>query len=142
MNRLLLALPVALLAGCASDAGPPPPNRYEIAMSAFDAASADCQRNYPTKTATQLRRNFECIAAAENAHIRPVHPYSDLLDQKQFTRMALVSKVERRQMTGEEAAAELAKSNAEIMGEFHRRMDRDRAARAQEAAALAAIYSR
>ena len=116
-----------LLAGCAIN-NSPAPNRYEMAIQGFDAAERACTS--VAATIENLRRAFQCITDAENAHIRSLHPYSDLLDLKHARRMALVSRVERRQITTEDATVELATLNAEIMAEVQRRLNSDRTARA------------
>jgi hypothetical protein len=134
---------VFALTGCAGNSPPAPQyNPYESAAHQFKAATAVCHQKYAIKTIEAVRPNFQCIIDAENNILRPLHPYPDLLDKKQITRMVLVTKLERRQVSPQDAALELAKSDSDAAAELHRRLNADRAVRAQEAAAIGILTER
>lgn len=130
-RQFLPCLATLLLAGCGLARDIEANKKFQADMAALKSESAAC----PSKAT--LRLQVECVNAAENQFLRPYVAHQDLLNLGQTNRLAVAGKLERRQITPDDAALELAKVNTAIASELERRNTGRRSAAAQEANAAA-----
>lgn len=138
--RAAVAL-LTLLTGCSAISDALEQKKADEIRAKYRAETAACEAKYPTGNLSTLKPHLACIQAAENATLRPIHPQPDLLDLQQTQHMAIVTRVERREISPEEGAAAMAKVNSEVQSEIQRRGNAGRMADAQESLANAAYRS-
>lgn len=130
----LIALALGL-SGCVG--APRGPSAFEVARQKLIAEKRACAERFETKLVLRAR----CLTEAEDRTITAHVPYLDLFRLHQATRLALAEKQEKKQITEAEARLQLARMDAQIVSEAHRRESGERIARAQEFAASAALES-
>jgi hypothetical protein len=96
-----------------------------------------CSQRFPQPRKGQQAAWAACANEAERP-LGAFQPYPDLLELKFANRLALSAKMDRGQITYEDAQLESAKLNSQVMAEFERRTNAKRAVNAQEIAADAA----
>lgn len=141
MRGICVILTVAL-GGCGLVAEAQNRKDVEERTMAFQAAMDRCKQQFPLPPKSNGRAHFQCFHEAENAYIRPIHPHPDLLSLRQANQMAIVGKIERGEMTSDEANLANAKNVADVNAEMQRRGNDNRAVAAAEDAAYAANRSR
>jgi hypothetical protein len=100
----------------------------------LSAQQADCRAQHPNSQAERA----DCITAAENETLRPFEGNdADLLTLTQAKRRVLAAKVDRGEMTDDDAKLEYAQFMAAVKVEAQRRRNADSAAAAQQSAASA-----
>jgi hypothetical protein len=129
--------PVVLLSFCLTACGILAEKREQEISAQYDAASNACGQIQagPVPWA-------QCQTNAENQYLRPQIPpsYTDLLNLKQARRAEIVSRLQRGQITIEQADVELATMTSQLVSEMtSRRMAAQSVAAQQSVAASAAM---
>lgn len=112
-----------IVAGCAA-----------VRSSNLEAATEAAQREV-AKCPSAPRAEFaRCANEITNRTIKPLHPYPDLVDVVSTARLSLAVKVDRGEMSKEDADMQFAKLQSDVVGEVERRRLARRSVRAQESA--------
>jgi hypothetical protein len=106
-------------------------------QTSYDSAAGECERTY-NGTGQQVAW-AKCMAKAEEILRSAPGVYQDLITLRQTTRIALATKIENKQITTEEAAAQMAQVMSYVASEAQRRDTGQQTANAQQAAAISAI---
>jgi hypothetical protein len=105
----------------------------------YDAAASECTRTHsgPYQDLPRAR----CMAIAEDILRTAPGVYQDLITLRQTSRIALATKVQNKQMSREDAAAQMAQVMSYVASEAQRRDTGQQVANSQQAAAVAALLS-
>jgi len=110
---------------------------YKKANEDMATAIAACEVRFPAPRKGQQAAWGRCMNDAERPMLA-YQPYPDLLELKFANRVALLARIDRGQLTPEDAALEAAKLSSQVMAEYQRRTNSSRAVLAQETSAAAA----
>lgn len=99
-------------------------------------AIAGCNATFPTSVPRQNALRVQCLADAENRIYGPIYPYPDLLNLKHEYRLALAKKVDRDEMTAEDARLRFAEITTRIQNIYEQRRNARARADAETAQAL------
>lgn len=125
--KRLVTLAVLGLAGCQTYA-----QRTEL--NAKMVAAAETCRTMPGSMTDRTR----CLNDVENTYWRASYPYPDLMSLRHSTRVSIASRLDRREITKEQADVEFDRTAAEIQSEVVRRQTAIAGAQAQQSAASSA----
>ncbi len=122
------------MAGCVSTdaSGPSAQQRRELQV---EVASADCMAKARSGQFKSLAALGRCLSAAEAYLADEMGDNADLLRQKLASRIAIYERIDRGELTGAQAEAELARVNATLMAELNRRSHASRSTMAGEGTA-------
>ena len=123
----LLVLATSLLWGCVA--------MKPAWQSQFDSAAMECGGKYTNQDLVWAR----CMAQAEEILRSAPGVYQDLITLRQTSRIAIASKVERKEISREQAGAEMAQVMSYVASEAQRRDSGQQAANAQMLQAAAGI---
>jgi hypothetical protein len=131
MNKVYIIIALAAgVAGCQSAASQ---KQAEITAAADQAVEQCNTRQFRTAMA-----RAQCLNDAERPRLQIAGQFSDLVNVKFATRMALAEAVDKGQMTQAQADLEMAKANSTLMSSGRQRINQDRQLAAQEEIASAA----
>lgn len=125
-----------LLLTCSCQSGPSAQDkeRYAAINAIAMSEQQKCETGLKQKTINTYTSYMNCMNNAEE-HLRPIHPYADLLDVKIATRKVLGERLDSRKLSLAEADLEFQKINSAVTAETERRLLASRAVAAQEAEA-------
>lgn len=107
--------------------------------TASKAGIAACDTRFPQPRRGQQAAWARCVGEAERPLIATVPVgYRDLFEVKAATRTALSAKLDRGEISPEDAQLEAARANSQLMAELEKRQLARRAVEAQEDSAAAA----
>lgn len=118
----------ALLTGCSTTQ-----SEFTKAVAEARPELEQCETKYPFRRGTAVAR-MNCLAEVRNRRVRHVMPHRDLLDLQNAAQLNIASRLDRGQISQEEAQLALAQQNTQVIGEMDRRDLARRAVRAAEAA--------
>lgn len=134
----LLIVSVAL-SGCGIAARQEAEQAEKQRRADMEAAFTACdQTQFSGKT--QHRDRAQCMVNVANRYIRPIDPYPELLDLLSATRLSIASRVDRGEITEDDARLAFQQKMAELTSERERRNQGRDMVSAQQQAANAATY--
>ncbi len=140
-RRWIAAMGLAgLLAACGIAQQAERREALQKATAASSAAKADCERRFTPVRRGQVANWANCLNEAERL-LLPFYPYPDLLELKFASRASLGAKLDRGQISEEDAQLEAARLSSQLTAELDRRRQARRAVEAQETMAAAAYRS-
>lgn len=123
--KFLLIIGVAVaLGGCAAA-------KQQAAVAKISTARAECT----SKHQGRYVETAICMTNAENAIVRPVYPYADLLNATQAHRLMIAEKTDKRELTEAEANFQLTQFTAQMGSEASRRQQGQQAVAAAQSQA-------
>jgi hypothetical protein len=91
----------------------------------LNAALTECKAISDAVQATR------CVNRAEDQYLRPGFAYPDLLDLRQATHLSIATRLNKHEITPDEALLEAGRSDAQISAEFQRRENSESMVHAQ-----------
>jgi hypothetical protein len=128
------------LAGCGLAREAEELREARAAGYAWGAAQAECNKRYAQPKQGQMAALATCLNDAERL-VQRFQPYPDLLELKFANRLAIAAKLDRGQISSEDAQLEAARMSSHLTSELERRLQGRRSVEAQEATAGAAQRS-
>ena len=120
-----------MLVGCARQQSGSP-------AEALAAARADCTAHYPADAPGNAVARVRCLNGVDERLVRPRSPFPDLLELQDEYRLAYAERVDRGQMSRDEARRAQARIDAKVADIFEQRRAARRTANAASFANQAA----